>query len=178
MVNFCNLLLKRRRKIVARVKGLPQFVAESLLWRQIVRVGGKAVHIFRNSNGHQRGAALVEFESLEDKVNAMKHCIWYNDIRLIWDADFEKVELVDENTRKKRRVDTEPKAVGKLGTENKKKQSCKSIASVNRVVRIVSGTTKKVEDKTQKSRRMSSDKSAEINHLHSQNEVFWKFWLV
>ena len=97
----CKNELKRRRKIVARVKGLPQFVAESLLWRQIVRVGGKAVHIFRNSNGHQRGAALVEFESLEDKVNAMKHCIWYNDVRLIWDTNFEKVELLEENTRKK-----------------------------------------------------------------------------
>ena len=167
----CKNELKRRRKIVARVKGLPHFAAESLLWRQIARVGGKAVHIFRNSNGHQRGAALVEFESVENKLEAMRHCIWYNDIRLTWDVDFEKVELVEENSRKKRRVEVELKDLENPMGINLKRRGSNSFKPRIEIIgrkRIMPG---RAEEERQDRERKNINKRVGTEQIYDQETL-------
>src|SRR5260364_196632 len=42
------------------------------------------VHIFKNRNGYQKGSALVEFESEEDRCKALKTKVKYLYTQLAW----------------------------------------------------------------------------------------------
>ena len=56
-------ILESRKQFIARLYNIPQNVNEVLLFRQLKHTEARAVHIFKNSNGNNKGYALVSFRN-------------------------------------------------------------------------------------------------------------------
>jgi hypothetical protein len=59
-------ILESRKQFIAKVYNIPQNVNEVLLFRQLKYTGIRAVHIFKNSNGNNKGYALVSFRNQQE----------------------------------------------------------------------------------------------------------------
>src|SRR5205807_10255207 len=75
-------ILKSRKQFIARLYNIPQNVNEVLLFRQLKHTRAKAVHIFKNSNGNNKGYALVSFRNQREMAQAQKFTIKYYDTKL------------------------------------------------------------------------------------------------
>ena len=56
-------ILESRKQFIARLYNIPQNVNKVLLFRQLKHTGARAVHIFKNSNGNNKGYVLVSFRN-------------------------------------------------------------------------------------------------------------------
>ncbi|CAG8589878.1 2525_t:CDS:2 [Paraglomus occultum] len=52
-------ILENRKQFIAKLFNIPQNINEVLLLRQLKHTGAKAVHVFKNSNGNNKGYALT-----------------------------------------------------------------------------------------------------------------------
>ncbi|RIB13593.1 hypothetical protein C2G38_2197424 [Gigaspora rosea] len=64
---------------------LPDGCLAQLTLGKTRKIKAKTVHIFNNRNGKQKGSAVLEFSSKENKKFALKHRVDYYNQRLIWE---------------------------------------------------------------------------------------------
>src|SRR5439155_16019034 len=71
---------------MAKLYNILQNVNEVLLFRQLKHTGARAVHVFKNSNGNNKGYTLVSFKNQREIAQAQKYNIKYYNTRLIWES--------------------------------------------------------------------------------------------
>ena len=56
-------ILESHKQFMLRLYNIPQNINEVLLFRQLKHTGARTVHVFKNSNGNNKGYALVSFRN-------------------------------------------------------------------------------------------------------------------
>ena len=79
--------MESRKQYAIKLFNIPKEANEVLLFRQIRNTGAKTVHIFKNSNGNNKGFAVVTFRSKRDLEQARRYSMKYYDTRLFWEEE-------------------------------------------------------------------------------------------
>jgi hypothetical protein len=80
-------ILESRKLHMIKLYRIPKNVNEVLLFRQIRHTNAKAVHIFKNTNGNNKGFAIVSFKNKKDLEQAKKFSIAYYNNKLSWEKE-------------------------------------------------------------------------------------------
>jgi len=80
-------ILENRKQYTSRLYNIPKNINEILLFRQIRHTNAKSVHVFRNTNGNNKGYAIVSFKNEKDLFEAKRFSIKYYDTRITWEGD-------------------------------------------------------------------------------------------
>ena len=84
-------ILESRKQYAIKLFNIPKEANEVLLFRQIRNTGAKTVHIFKNSNGNNKGFVVVMFRSKRDLEQAKRYSTKYYDTRLFWEEEEKSV---------------------------------------------------------------------------------------
>jgi hypothetical protein len=110
-------ILESRKQFMLKLYNIPQEVNEVLLFRQLKHTEAKAVHIFKNSNGNNKGYAIVSFETKKELEHARSYSITYYNTKLYWEANKENYEEMDFEEKEQEEYKTtefkERKIIGK-----------------------------------------------------------------
>jgi RNA recognition motif. (a.k.a. RRM, RBD, or RNP domain) len=78
-------ILDNRNQFTLKLYNIPKDTNEILLFRQLRHTGARAIHIFRNTNGNNRGCAVVSFQNKEDLERARRCHVTYYNSKLQWE---------------------------------------------------------------------------------------------
>jgi hypothetical protein len=82
-------LLENRKEFVLKLYGIPRDTNKILLFRQLKHTGAKAVHVFKNTNGNNKGYAVVSFSNKYELERAGKCYVTYYNYKLQWEEQRE-----------------------------------------------------------------------------------------
>lgn len=90
-------VLRERGRFRTRIYNIPRHTREVLLMRQLKYTKAKTIHIFKNTNGHQREYAIVDFGSQADLDRAREYAISYYNTHLEWKGNYSSRKQYEEN---------------------------------------------------------------------------------